>query len=292
MRLTPAALFTFGFSLGVRNLLHQGGRFRRRCGGRKLLARILHPGDYWRYAELRLVLDRLGAHLPSREPVRLLDLSGPKIGALLASACFPPAEVVAVDIMADDLAEWALLKAQLPDGGERVRLAATDGGRLPFRDGTFDAAFSISAMEHFVGDGDSKASRELARCLKPGGVALLTVPCSLHYWEERLSEDVYERRYRGDPLFWQRHYAPESMEERIVRPGGWRLLERLYVGERGIPFDRAGRRILGDTLYEALGPVHPLAATAFFTTSPGLEGFEGPGRYLSFAFLVLEKPTR
>jgi len=288
MHRSPTDLFLFGFSLGLRNLLRQGRRFQQKCGTRKLLARILHPIDYWRYAEVGLVLDRLGTRLPAEAPVRLLDLAGPKIGALLLSNLFTQAEVVALDVMADDLKEWALMKYQLPDRGKRIRLLAADARGLPFPDGAFDAAVSICAIEHFPGHGDIDASRELARCVRPSGTVLLTVPWANEYKETWLDKDVYGRKYQGLPLFWQRQYDPESIEERIVRPGGWRLVERIYVGERWVPFERIARRILGNALFEALGLLHPLAA-AFIISSSEIESFRRPDRHLSFIFLVLEK---
>ena len=291
MRISPARLFFFGLSLGLRNLLRQGNRFRGRCGTRKLLARIFHPVDYWRYAEIGLVLDRLGSHLPTDASVRLLELSGPKISALLLSDRFARAEVVSLDVMAGDLNEWSLMKSQLPDRGRRIRLLAADARGLPFPGEAFDAAVSICAIEHFPGRGDVEASRELARCIRPGGSVLLTVPVASEYRETWLEGDVYDRKYKGEPLFWQRYYDEQSIEERIVRPGGWRLVERIYVGERWVPFERASRRVLGSALFEALGLLHPLAAAAFIISSPEIESFRRPGRHLSFVFLALEKPV-
>lgn len=290
-RSSPARLFLFGLSLGLRNLARQGSLFRRECGARKLLARLFHPVDYWRYAEIGLVLDHLGSRLPTDAPVRLLELSGPKISALLLSDRFARAEVVSLDVMAGDLKEWFLLKSRLSDGGGRIRLLAADGRGLPFPGGSFDAAVSVCAIEHFPGRGDLEASRELARCVRPGGTVLLTLPVASEYRETWLDEDVYDRKYRGEPLFWQRHYDEQTIEERIVRPGGWRLVERVYVGERWIPFERASRRVLGSALFEALGLLHPLAASAFIVSSPEIEYFQEPGRHLSFVFLALEKPV-
>ncbi|HXQ52391.1 MAG TPA: class I SAM-dependent methyltransferase [Stellaceae bacterium] len=46
----------------------------------------------------------------------------------------------------------------------------------PFPDGTFDAVISLGVVEHFV-DGPGQALREMQRVLKPGGKAIITVPC-------------------------------------------------------------------------------------------------------------------
>ncbi len=46
--------------------------------------------------------------------------------------------------------------------------------RLPMSDGTYDVVIANHVLEHI--DDDRKAMRELARVLKPGGIALLTAP--------------------------------------------------------------------------------------------------------------------
>jgi SAM-dependent methyltransferase len=48
------------------------------------------------------------------------------------------------------------------------------GERLPFRDNVFDAAFSLSVLEHVTDP--FACARELARVLKPGGVLYAVVP--------------------------------------------------------------------------------------------------------------------
>jgi ubiquinone/menaquinone biosynthesis C-methylase UbiE len=47
---------------------------------------------------------------------------------------------------------------------------------LPFRSGSFDKVLCAEVLEHI--SEDRQALRELARILKPGGVLVITVPCS------------------------------------------------------------------------------------------------------------------
>jgi SAM-dependent methyltransferase len=49
-----------------------------------------------------------------------------------------------------------------------------DALRLPFRAGSFDVVYSLSSIEHFGGhDRAAEAVREMARVLRPGGVACI-----------------------------------------------------------------------------------------------------------------------
>jgi SAM-dependent methyltransferase len=79
--------------------------------------------------------------------------------------------------------------------------------RLTFPDASFDCIFSLDVMEHVP---DYKAGfREMARCLKPGGRLLLTVPLHLDQDQTVVRASVnpdgslthhLEPVYHGDPL--------------------------------------------------------------------------------------------
>jgi SAM-dependent methyltransferase len=59
-----------------------------------------------------------------------------------------------------------------PDGG--LHAAVADVRRLPFRDGSFDAVYSMGTIEHFRES--ETALREIHRVLRPGGRAVVGVP--------------------------------------------------------------------------------------------------------------------
>ncbi len=92
--------------------------------------------------------------------------------------------------------------------------------RLPFRDGTFDAAVSIVTLEHVA---DPRAALgEMARVLGPGGQALLAVP---QEWEVHQAPHDYFRYTR----YGVRHLVESAglRVERIEPAGGFfRLLSR------------------------------------------------------------------
>ncbi len=79
-------------------------------------------------------------------------------------------------------------------GVERVQ---GDGGALPFRDESFDCALSFGSLEHFP-DVD-KGLRELARVLRPHGVAVVVVP---NFFVRTEQPQELRLSYRG----WQRRF--------------------------------------------------------------------------------------
>ncbi len=59
-------------------------------------------------------------------------------------------------------------------GDLRLRAPVSDVRRLPFREGSFDAIYSMGTIEHFLES--EMAVREMFRVLKPGGRAIIGVP--------------------------------------------------------------------------------------------------------------------
>ncbi len=246
------------------------------------LKRLILPASYWRYAEFRFALQ----WLPSQAGVRIFDLGSPKDLALMLAAD-RHAEVVATDILesATSLAErYARAQGIHGSGAGRVHTEQQDGRKLRYESDSFDAAVSISVLEHIPADGDSIAIRELARVTKPGGLIVITVPYDERYRETFVRRGVYERSSdAGQPVFYERHYDRESLERRLIEPSAAKAVALELWGEGSLPMER---------VLSALGPVRtilsPLEAVLSRHALRRIDG--GEGRAMA-AFLALQKPA-
>ena len=68
-------------------------------------------------------------------------------------------------------------------------------GPLPFAGGAFDLVTALDVVEHI--DDDAAAVTEIARVLRPGGLALLTVPAFPSLWGRQDEIAHHRRRYRA-----------------------------------------------------------------------------------------------
>jgi SAM-dependent methyltransferase len=73
-----------------------------------------------------------------------------------------------------DISPPIVMRAREAFADDPLRCAVSDVRALPFRDGSFDAIYSMGTIEHF--DETEHAVREMARVLKPGGRAIVGVP--------------------------------------------------------------------------------------------------------------------
>ncbi len=69
---------------------------------------------------------------------------------------------------------------------------------IPFENGAFDAVLATDVIEHV--EDDKRAPAELARIVKPGGTALITVPAFPALWGLQDEVALHYRRYRMKPL--------------------------------------------------------------------------------------------
>jgi len=131
------------------------------------------------------------------------------------------ARVVALDLDAAELKDvagmFAALQPEVPDtaSAQAVRGSAYE---LPFADASFDKIIAAEVLEHLPED--SRAMRELARVLKPGGSIAVTVPrwgpekvCWALSDDYHANEGGHIRIYRGDQL-------RERLEQAGLEPVG------------------------------------------------------------------------
>ena len=83
---------------------------------------------------------------------------------------------------------------------------------LPFPDASFDFLTSFVVLEHI--ERDTKMMADFARVLKPGGVALITVPAYQSLWSVHDDSMHHIRRYGRKELVgkvWESGFIPEKV---------------------------------------------------------------------------------
>lgn len=114
--------------------------------------------------------------------------------------------------------------ADLTQKGVTFRVDIT---RLPMSDSAYDVVIANHVLEHI--DDDRRAMRELVRVLKPGGIALLTVPINptrAETYEDTTIADPVKRRAHFTEADHRRFYGldfADRLREAGFRVETWRL---------------------------------------------------------------------
>jgi len=164
----------------------------------------LEDSYWWFVARRRLVRSFISRHTEGSQ-LKILD-AGAGTGALMAMMA-DRGEVWGCDISPEALAFCR------QRGLENLVECSIE--RLKFPDNTFDVLTSCDVIEH-VAD-DNQALREFYRVLRPGGVAILTVPALGWLWSPHDEVLGHLRRYHREPL------------RRMLHAAGFQELKLTYV---------------------------------------------------------------
>lgn len=143
--------------------------------------RDLEDHYWWFVARRRLAVALLDD--ASTDHGRLLD-AGCGAGALLAELA-ARGQAIGIDVAAPAIA--------ITHGRGPYVLVQADARSLPFRADAFDAVMLCDVLEHI--DDDSRALTEAVRVLKPGGVAIVTLPALQLLWSNHDEALGHHRRY-------------------------------------------------------------------------------------------------
>jgi SAM-dependent methyltransferase len=200
-----------------------------------------------RFAEPELI--RLIRDLPIAPGARVLD-AGCGAGAALAALrrrVGPGGLVVGVDLSS------AHLEAARASGGP---LAQADFSRLPFRDGSFDAAWMLNALNHAA---DPAATlRGVAAAVAPGGrVAIVQssfLPDMMFAWDLHFERRVYDaclRAYRDIHALDERDTGAIRRLVGLARDAGLAdVIAQTIAIERLAPLAAADQEYLQHAVFE------------------------------------------
>ena len=141
-------------------------------------------------------------------------------GGCVVAFDLDPAELGPVRSMFGAMREAGEAGSQAGEAGSRAGATAVSGdaGAMPFGDGTFDRVIAAEVLEHVLDD--QRAMNELARVLRPGGLAAITVPSWL---PERICWSL-STEYHEVPGGHVRIYTRVELEAKLARAGlnvGW-----------------------------------------------------------------------
>lgn len=108
----------------------------------------------------------------------------------------------------------------------RWRFLAADGRRLPFADGSFDAAWMAFVLHHVPYDGQWRLLDEVRRVLRPGGVFLLLEDVPANEAEWRVVETA-DRRLNVETAHAPHRYRSSGEWESVLPRAGFAVERRI-----------------------------------------------------------------
>jgi SAM-dependent methyltransferase len=177
--------------------------------------------EHWFYAGKREIVFRWLRQLGAlRQEASLVDV-GAGTG-YFAKEAQQFCRVTAVDDYEQSL---VLARKRLGDGAV-IKGSCT---ALPLADESADIVTALDVIEHIADD--QGAVREMFRILKPGGVAVITVPAFQALWSDWDVVLHHQRRYRLKPLL------------RLVHSAGFEVVHCNYVNVLAFPAVYAIRKL-------------------------------------------------
>jgi ubiquinone/menaquinone biosynthesis C-methylase UbiE len=189
----------------------------------------------WEYAMLTLFLEDTGL---IREDIEILSV-GAGHETVLFWLANRVGKVVATDIYGEgSFGEGEADRTMLTDPASfapyayrepHLEVRQMDARALEFPDGSFNAVFSLSSIEHFGSWADIRRSaQEMGRILRPGGAAFIATECFLGrslftaFVQEAASRATGGRMFGSDRVF-----TPKTLIAEIVEPSGLQLVQPL-----------------------------------------------------------------
>jgi SAM-dependent methyltransferase len=180
----------------------------------------------WEFGMVMLFLEEAG-HLDGRSRVlsvgagneRILFWLTNHVGAVVATDIYGEGDFAHREAHASMLIDPAAHAPAYEWKPERLEVLRMDGRSLEFADGSFDAVFSVSSIEHFGSSRDiARAASEIGRVLRPGGHAVIVTECAV-----RLHPlDALLRRAALREVL-----SPSQLERLIIGPSGLQMMQPL-----------------------------------------------------------------
>jgi SAM-dependent methyltransferase len=243
-----------------------------------------------RYGEYRFILDTI----PFRPEQKVLDL-GCESNIFMHFLGANDMRVVGVDI---DPGAEALVEERRRLVEERtgkrvdVSFVCQDATQLELEPESFDVVVATSSVEHMFsdqGDGDRLAVDSIARALRPGGIAAVTVPMS--------NGAPFHEAPQGDERFAgpYRLYTPDTLRERIATHPALCCISLSYLTQR-TPDRRFPETLFSEFWTGRLSPearlewawANPILAAVFNPISSAEEGERTPNT-INTALVALQK---
>lgn len=218
--------YIFAIKIGIRSILR-----RHYLIG---LKQMLFPVSYWRFPIFNVVLN----NIERDKKIRILDIGSPKLLSLyLAIQCVHT--VYATDLQDSDIFMRYNIhfRDYNPDIVENYIVEYQDARSLKYENEYFDVVYSISVLEHIPGNGDIAAMKEIRRVLKNEGKAIIEVPFTKEAKDEYMMQDIYDRSYIGEPVFYQRHYDKNTIRARLIDESKMHV-EKIIITEERLPFEK------------------------------------------------------